>query len=174
MIYWKLFAAFFQIGLFSFGGGYAVLALIRQIVVQQTHWLTSAEFIDIVAISQSTPGPIAVNAATFIGYRLAGISGACLATVAVILPSFTLMLLLAKWFYQWQGKPWLNSIFGVLRPTTLGLIATAAWLISRDSIQDWKSVVIFLGIVVLRWKTKLGPIQLTLLGGLLGIVLYSF
>jgi len=158
-----------KIGLFSFGGGYAILAMIQQDVVSKYQWLTPAEFADIVAISQMTPGPIAINAATFIGYQRGGLLGALLCTFGVIFPSLVLMFIITLSYFRLRRKPWFQNIFQKLRWLTLGLIAAAMVLIGRDAFTDWFSVGVFSLCFLVYWRWRVNPIYLMLGAGLLGI-----
>ena len=134
-----LIASFFKIGLFTFGGGYAMLSMIQGEVVTRYGWLTSQEFTDIVAISQMTPGPIGINSATYVGYTTIaahygtsmGVLGSCIATFAVVLPSFILMLTISKFFLKYQKHPAVEAVFSGLRPAVVGLLASAALEIGR-------------------------------------------
>ena len=127
MIYLQLFYTFFKIGLFGFGGGYAMLSMIQGEVVTRYGWVTSQEFTDIVAISQMTPGPIGINAATYVGFTSTGsVWGSIVATFAVVFPSFILMLTISKFFLKYQKHPVVESIFAGLRPAVVGLLASAA------------------------------------------------
>ncbi len=109
-----LFLAFFKIGLFSFGGGYAMLPFIQEQTIEVHGWLTTAEFLDILGIAQVTPGPISVNTATFVGYRLAGIPGALISTFAVILPSFIIVMIISFFFKKFQTSKFIQDVFGDL------------------------------------------------------------
>ena len=125
MIYLQLFYTFFKIGLFGFGGGYAMLSMIQGEVVTRYGWVTSQEFTDIVAISQMTPGPIGINAATYVGFTSTGsVWGSIVATFAVVFPSFILMLTISKFFLKYQKHPVVESIFAGLRPAVVGLLAS--------------------------------------------------
>ena len=127
MIYLQLFYTFFKIGLFGFGGGYAMLSMIQGEVVTRYDWVSTQEFTDIVAISQSTPGPIGINAATYVGFTATGsIWGSVIATFAVVLPSFILMLTISKFFLKYQKHPAVEAVFSGLRPAVVGLLASAA------------------------------------------------
>ena len=127
MIYLQLFYTFFKIGLFGFGGGYAMLSMIQGEVVTRYGWVTSQEFTDIVAISQMTPGPIGINAAPYVGFTSTGsVWGSIVATFAVVFPSFILMLTISKFFLKYQKHPVVESIFAGLRPAVVGLLASAA------------------------------------------------
>lgn len=125
MIYWQLFASFVQIGMFSFGGGYAALPLIQQQIVQQHGWLTMAAFTDLVTISEMTPGPIAINAATFVGLRVAGLPGALLATFALVLPSCVIVSLLSWLYRRYRDQRVVQGILGSIRPAVVAMIASA-------------------------------------------------
>ena len=134
MIFWQLFVSYLKIGFFGFGGGYAMLSLIQNEVVVQHAWMTNAEFADIVAVSQITPGPIAINSATYVGYTVGaqagnawcGILGAALATFAVCLPSLTLMLLITRFFLRLKQNPIVEGAMKGMRPVVIGMIASAA------------------------------------------------
>ena len=127
MIYLQLFYTFFKIGLFGFGGGYAMLSMIQGEVVTRYDWVSTQEFTDIVAISQSTPGPIGINAATYVGFTATGsVWGSVIATFAVVLPSFILMLTISKFFLKYQKHPAVEAVFSGLRPAVVGLLASAA------------------------------------------------
>ena len=138
MIFLYLFITFFEIGLFGFGGGYGMLSLIQHETVEHWHWLSSAEFTDIVAISQMTPGPIGINSATYCGYtaiKNAGFSmpmailGSATATFALVLPSLILMILISKMFMKYMHTRTIESIFTGLRPAVVGLLAAATLLL---------------------------------------------
>jgi chromate transporter len=170
MIYLQLFITFFKIGLFGFGGGYAMLSLIQYEIVENHNWLTTSEFTDIVAISQMTPGPIGINAATFVGYAASGnVWGAAIATIALCLPSFILMLIICKLFSLFRANPYFDAAFKALRPIVVGLIASAALiLITPDNFSDYKSVIIFAVAFFITWKLKLHPILTIIAAGVFG------
>ncbi|MCX7902988.1 MAG: chromate transporter [Caloramator sp.] len=168
----KLFFTFFKIGMFSFGGGYAMLPLIQLNVVNQNNWLSHKEFIDIVAISQVTPGPIAINCATYVGYKLAGISGALFSTLGVSMPSIIIMIILTKLVLKVNKAKFFESIFSNLRPTVIGLILAAAILIFNESVFDTRTFFIFILAFVVSLKYKIDPIILTIIGGILGYIIF--
>jgi chromate transporter len=172
MILLDIFITFFKIGLFSFGGGYAMLPLIQQEVTTTHTWVTTTEFIDIVAISQITPGPIAINSATYIGFKTAGIIGSALATLGVVTPSIIIMIIISRFFIKFKNNKYLDYAFLGLRPATVGLIAAAAVLVSYESFIDFKSVIIFAAAFFASYKYKLDPILLTVIAGVVGYVLY--
>lgn len=172
MIYINLLFTFFKIGLFSFGGGYAMLPLIQQEVVTFNKWLSHKEFIDIVAISQVTPGPIAINAATYVGYKVAGILGSSAATCGVILPSFILILIMTKFFFKFRNNKYVDAAFMGIRPAVVGLIAAAAILVAFGSFIDYKSAIIFVFAFILTYKYKIDPILMIILAGVAGYFIY--
>ncbi|MDL2223870.1 chromate transporter [Bacteroidales bacterium OttesenSCG-928-M06] len=174
MLYWKLFITYFKIGLFGFGGGYAMLSLIQHEVVEKREWLSATEFTDIVAISQMTPGPIGINSATYIGYNVThNVWGSLVATFAVCLPSFILVLLIAHSYKEFRANRYVDYAFRGLRPATVGLVAAAALLLmNHDNFIDYKSIIIFVIAFGLTMFTKLHPILLILLAGISGLFLY--
>ena len=182
--FYNLFFMFFRIGIFSFGGGYAMLPLIFQ-GVQEFGIMSAAEFSRLVALSQVTPGPIAVNAATYVGYQYAGLGGSAAATIAVALPSFVLVLLVMHFMQKFEESRAMNAVLSGIRPATVGLIASAVIflaensifngsLLSAEIITNTKEYInllpcaIFVGTMALAGKFNVGPIKLTLLAGLVG------
>ena len=186
MIYLDLFWSFFQIGLFSIGGGYAAMPLIQNQVVDTHPWLTMTQFADIMTIAEMTPGPIAINAATFVGIQVAGLPGAIIATAGCIVPSCVIVITLAYIYYRFRGMNMVQGVLAGLRPAVVSMIASAgislftmavfgqrtlpAGLIDTDVV----ALVIFLtGFLILR-KWKLNPLHVMAGSGLAGIILYSF
>lgn len=174
MIYWQLWCVYLKIGIFGFGGGYAMLSLIQYEVVDKYHWLSPQEFTDVVAISQMTPGPIGINSATYIGYTVTeSVWGAIIATIAVCLPSFLLVLLISYFFARFRANRYVAAAFVGLRPMTVGLIGAAALLMmNKDNFIDYKSVLIFSGAFFLTWKYKIHPILMICLAGVTGLIVY--
>jgi len=174
MIYLQLLFSYLKIGLFGFGGGYAMLSLIRHEVVEKNSWITGGEFTDIVAISQMTPGPIGINSATYIGYVVTGdIWGSIIATVAVCLPSFVIFLCIARAYARFSSNRYIESAFSALRPVAVGLIAAVVLLLlNSENFEGWKSVLIFAAAFVLTKFLKFHPILLILLAGVAGIIIY--
>jgi chromate transporter len=185
MIYWQLLWSFLQVGLFSFGGGYGVLPVIQQQVVTENHWLTLKEFTDVVTISQMTPGPIALNAATFVGMKLAGPLGAVVATIGCSLPTALLALAVGHYYFKYQNMTLVQGVFEGLRPAVVSLIATAGLsilflsLFNTESIQagafaqtDFKAVFIFTVSFFILRKWKPNPIYIMLGSGAAGIAAY--
>lgn len=181
MLLLQLFWSFVQIGLFSIGGGYAAMPLIQAQVVEQYGWLTMGEFTDLVTIAEMTPGPIAVNSATFVGIRIAGIPGAIAATFGCILPSLFIVSLLAFVYFKYKKLSTLQSILASLRPAVVALIASAGLSIlgqvvfggqalTLENVQ-WLGVVLFAAAFFVLRKFKLNPILVMSLCGLAGLVL---
>ena len=176
MIYLELFISFLKIGLFSFGGGYAAMPLIQDQVVTARQWLSMSEFTDLVTISQMTPGPIAINSATFVGIKIAGIPGALTATLGCILPSCVIVLLIAKLYLKYRNMDLLQGVLGSLRPAVVAMIAsagvsiliTAFWgSMERISLSgsDWGPVFIFVVCVLLLRKCRMNPVLVIVLAG---------
>ena len=172
MIWLQLFYVYLKIGIFGFGGGYAMLSLIQADVVDRYGWISS----------QMTPGPIGINSATYIGYTAihnAGYSpamailGSCLTTFAVCLPSFLLVLAISYAFAKFRNNKYVAAAFYGLRPATVGLIAAAALLLmNSENFIDYKSFLIFGSAFILTWKFKINPILMIILAGIAGIVFY--
>ena len=189
LLYLKLFWTFFQIGLFGFGGGYAMISMIQGEVVGRHHWMTNGEFTDIVAISQSTPGPIGINSATYVGYTslvnagyapVWGALGSLIATFAVVLPSLILMLAISRFFMKYKNHPAVEHTFMGLRPAVIGLLAAASLLLmnaenfSTPGQNPWQffiSVGLFLFAFIGQQVYKMNPILLLVLCGLSGLLL---
>ena len=189
MLFLHLFYTFFKIGLFGFGGGYAMLSMIQGEVVTRYGWLTPQEFTDIVAISQMTPGPIGINSATYVGYSTIaeqygtrmGELGSCVATFAVVLPSFILMLTISKFFLKYQKHPAVEAVFSGLRPAVVGLLASAALVLmntenfsspQEDMYSFIISIIIFLAAFIGTRKYKVNPILMIIVCGIAGLILY--
>ena len=172
MIYIQLFFSFLQVGLFSFGGGYAAMPLIQGQVVTMHQWLSMSEFTDLITISQMTPGPIAVNSATFVGIKVAGLPGAIAATAGI------LVTVIAKLYLKYRNMELLRGVLGSLRPAVVAMIASAGILIlisafwgsaSAISFEEtkWSMVVIFILCVISLRKTKINPVWVMVLAGLM-------
>ncbi|MCM0649961.1 chromate transporter [Clostridium swellfunianum] len=193
MIFLKLFISFFKIGLFSFGGGYAMIPLIQS-ELEANNWLSSSEFIDIIAIAEMTPGPIAVNSATFVGYKAAGFWGGIVATFGVALPSLLLILIISNVFFKFQKHPLNIMIFYGIRPVIAGLILSAAIVVAKTaffhesvvstgsfgkalatnplSIINFEGAIIFVISLIALIKFKLHPILVLLGSGAIGVLFY--
>lgn len=177
--------------MFSFGGGYGMLSVIQGEVVSRHSWLTAAEFTDIVAISQMTPGPIGINSATYVGYTAVlnatgsealAVAGSLVASFAVMLPSIVLMLIVARFLLKFSKHPAVEAVFKGLRPAVVGLIASAALLLMTEEnfgsfsdapLQFWVSVGLFVAAFVAMKFFKVSPILILLLAGIFGGVFYG-
>ena len=187
---------FFLIGAFTFGGGYAMLSLLQAQVVTAHGWISESAFTDIVAVSQMTPGPIGINAATYIGYdvlfqatgnHLLGVAGSGIATLALMLPSFIIVLLIVKFYTRFKGNSLFDGTMGWLRPTVAGLIGAAAiilivkttwtgsvpsFALVQENFPDWKSWLLLAAAFAASFWGKVNPILLILAGAVLGLLLY--
>lgn len=174
MIYLKLFITFFKIGLFTFGGGYAMISLIQHEIVVKNQWIDAATFTDIIAISQMTPGPIGINSATYVGYAASGtVWGAAVSTVAVSLPSFIIILLITWLYTQFKQNRWFEAALKGIRPVVLGLIASAAiLLVTKENFRDWTSWAIFIAAFIVTQWGKLNPILVIIAAGVAGYLIY--
>ena len=191
VIWLKLFWTFFKIGLFGFGGGYGMLSLIQNEVVEKQQWISNSEFTDIVAVSQMTPGPIGINSATYVGYkaienagltRTEAVCGSLLASFSVMLPSFILMLLISAFFMRYKDHKSVQTVLAWLRPVVVGMLAAAVLLLfneenlgafNRDNLQLYVSVGLFVLAFLATYFWKIGPIKVILLAGLFGGIFYS-
>ena len=181
MILLKLFLSFIQIGLFSIGGGYAAMPLIQAQVVEQYGWLSMNEFIDLITIAEMTPGPIAVNSATFVGIRIAGIGGAVVATFGCILPSLFIVSFLSYIYTKYKNLSTLQSVLASLRPAVVALIASAGLTILLkvmfgESAMTWGNLNIvglclFAAAFFVLRKFKLNPILVMVLCGAAGLLI---
>lgn len=189
MIYLSLFITFFEIGLFGFGGGYGMLSLIQTETVIHHHWLSSAEFTNIVAISQMTPGPVGINSATYCGYQavrnagmgnMMGILGSATATFALVMPSFILMVLISKMFMKYMNTQAVQSVFAGLRPAVVGLLAAATLLLCNEENfssptvnpwQFWISIGLFVATFVGTKYVKVNPIRMICWAAFAGLIL---
>lgn len=186
MIYLKLFFCFLQIGLFSFGGGYSAVPLIQSRVVEGYHWLEMSEFADLITIAEMTPGPIAVNSATFVGIRVAGPLGAIVCTLGCITPSLVIVVLLAYIYYKFHDLKTVQGVLAALRPAIVALIATAGLSIlclgifnssvKELTLAEFRPVetCLFVIALFLLRKFKVNPILIILGSGLVGTVIYAF
>lgn len=175
MIYLYLFFIFFKVGLFSFGGGYAILPLMQHEVVDVNKWISFKEFMDIVAVSQITPGPISINLATHVGYRIGGTIGSTIATISVVLPSIIIMVIIVIFLKKFSKLPVVQRVFKSLRVTVVGLILAAGIaLFVKENFVDYKSYIIFASVLIGGLIFKIGSITLIILSGLAGVILYYF
>lgn len=195
MILLELFYSFLLIGLFTFGGGYSMIALIQSAVVEEHSWLTAQEFADILAISQITPGPVGINTATYAGYSAViaegyptsmAVAGAVIASLAVLILPLTLILVVGRWLLKHKDQAPFDTLFRGLRLTVVGLIAAAALSLMPSAFAptptgtitifnfqfSFFNLIIFLAVFALSFWKKVSPILLILLSGLLGLIVY--
>ena len=172
-LYLSLFMAFFKIGLFGFGGGYAIVSLIEHETVEKYHWLTTSQFTDIMAISQATPGPVAINCATYVGYTSTGnLYGAALATFAVSLPSIILMGLVVFFLRKVRDNQWIQAALSGIKPATLGLFGAAALVLATPAnFIDPYSYLLCAGAFIAS-LCRVNPVYLLAIGGLTGYFIY--
>lgn len=173
----QLVWSYLKIGFFGFGGGYAMLSLIHSEVVVRNEWLTNGEFSDIIAISQMTPGPIALNSATYIGYEVAGVLGSVVATTAVCIPALTLMMLLTRFFLKLHNNRYVQSVVLAMRPVVVGMIMSAALLLVFPHSDDGRSFIdgcswLIFALALLGSAKKINPILLIVVSGIAGVVIY--
>lgn len=174
-ILFRLFLVFLKIGAFSFGGGYAMLPFIETEVVENNHWLTQTEFLDIIGISQATPGPIAINTATFVGYRTGGVLGSAVATMGVILVSFCLVIIASHFMKKFEDSILLKNALTGMRPALVAMILSSTVTTARTAYFPFDLKAVFIGGATL-WlliKTKLHPILTIVLAAGMGLVLYG-
>jgi len=196
ILFAQLFTTFFIIGVFTFGGGYAMLSLIQTQVVVAHEWVSESTFTNIVAVSQMTPGPIGVNSATYVGYevvlnsgasQLMAVLGSATATFALVLPSFIIVLTLVRVYKLLLGTPVFDKVMSWLRPTVVGLIGAAAVILMinttwdgltphmtlvKENFIDWKSWLLFAAAMIASLRFKVGPIAIILAGAVAGLILY--
>lgn len=172
-LWFKACFAFIKIGAFAFGGGYAVLSFIQQEVVDGNQWILPEDFVNIVAIAEMTPGPIAVNSSTFVGYNLFGPIGGIICTLCVILVPFLLALLVSVYFTKFKNNLTVKSALNGIRPAVIGLIAASCFSIGKISFVSGYSVIFFVIAFFLVYKVKLNPIITLVISGGLGVILYD-
>ena len=196
ILFLQLFGTFFLIGAFTIGGGYAMLSLIQGEVVTAHHWISESTFTDIVAISQMTPGPIGINSATYVGYTVIseatgshflGICGSATATLALVIPSFILVLLIVRFYTKFKKSVLFEGVMSWLRPTVVGLIGAAAvilivkttWFqgtptftVVEENFPDWKSWILLAAAFGASYWGKVNPILTIVAGAVLGLLIY--
>ncbi len=171
---WSLFATFFHIGLFTIGGGYAMIPLIEAKIVDEKQWITREDLLDLMAVAQSCPGIFAVNIAIFIGYKLRGTPGALLTTLGCIMPSFIIILAIALFFRQFQDSPWVARAFRGIRPCVVALIAAPTFKMAKTAKIGWTNVWIPVLGAFLIWMFGVSPIWIIVAAGLGGYLYGKF
>ncbi|GAA0071550.1 chromate transporter [Clostridium sardiniense] len=169
----QLFFTFLKIGTFSFGGGYAMIPFIQREIIENHHWINNNVFMDIIGISQMTPGPIAINSATFVGYKVSGVLGSIAATLGVVTMSFILVSIASKAMEKFKESKVLRGALLGMRPVLIALIIQAFFDLAKDAYIDIKSVIITLIIGALLLSKKVHPIIAIIISGILGIIFYG-
>lgn len=173
MIYLEIFLSFIYIGLCSFGGGLATLSLIQQQIVENKQWLTMTEFTDIITLSEMTPGPVAINAATFVGMKLQGVIGAVIATVGFVIPAICIVLPLAVVYKKFSETTIFQSLFAGIRPAVVGMIISAAYSIISLAIANGIVSILILAVSFILLQTKkVSPIVIIILTGITGAIVF--
>ncbi|CCZ07512.1 chromate transporter [Culturomica massiliensis] len=161
-LYFRLFWAFFKIGAFTFGGGYAMIPLIQREVVDRKKWLEEDEFIDMLAIAQSVPGPISLNTAVFVGNKMRGIKGSLISGLGIILPSFIVILLIALVFTEFKDNPGVERVFKGIRPAVVALIAAPLWNMGKKAGITWRTLWIPVAAALLIWLAGISPVYIVM------------
>ncbi|SFA85389.1 chromate transporter [Clostridium frigidicarnis] len=174
MLLLQIFFTFLKIGMFSFGGGYAMLPMIEKEIVNNHQWISYSDFIDIIGISQMTPGPIAINSATFVGFKVAGILGSVVATLGVVTFSFVIVSIATHYIIKFKDSVTLKSMLKGMKPALIGLIICAFLSLAKESFVNLKSILIGIVIAFISFKSKIHPIIVIVIAALMGLLLFSF
>lgn len=169
-LYWQSFTTFFKIGMFTLGGGYAMIPIIEAEVVDKYKWVSKEEFLDLIAIAQSCPGVFAINASIFIGYKLRKVRGALATSLGTALPSFLIILLIAMFFHHFQDNPVVAAIFRGIRPAVVALIAVPTFNLAKSAKISWVNCWIPIAGALAIWLMGVSPILIILLAGIGGYV----
>ena len=173
-IYWESFKTFFKIGIFTLGGGYAMIPLIEEEVVNKKQWVSKDEMLDLIAIAQSCPGVFAINIATFIGYKLRMTRGAIATTLGTALPSFLIILAIAMFFSQFKDNPYVAAMFRGIRPAVVALIAVPTFNLGKRVKLNWYTIWIPVVCALLIWALGVSPIYIIIAAGLAGYIYGQF
>ncbi len=180
MVFWEIYYSFFKIGLVSFGGGYAMIPLMKMEFIDQQSWLNSQEFFDIMAVSEITPGPVSINIATFTGFKVGGFWGAVLATLGVVSPSIIILLLVYFFSRKLSFKKnplldrWGKALLQGIRPAAITLVALAALYLGEGTVTDLPGVIVFAASLALALATRLNPVLIIVLAGTGSLVVETF
>jgi len=172
-ILWQLYIVFFRVGFFTIGGGYAMLPMLRKEVVEKYKWATDDEMMDYFAIGQSTPGIIAINTSTFIGYKKAGVLGAIVSTLGMVTPSWIIIISIAIFFEQFADNQIVQSAFSGIRVVVVVLILNAVVKMGKKSITNWISAAIAVAAFLIIFLTALSPIYVVIGSALIGVLMYA-
>lgn len=165
---WSLFITFLKIGAFTFGGGYAMIPLIEREVIDKRRWVERQDFLDLLTLAQSAPGPIALNTAVFVGYKLRGVWGAVAAVMGIVVPSFTIILCVAMLFADMRHNPWVDAAFKGMRPAVVALIVFPIWKLSKRLTWPWWGVIAATAVAV--WWLRWSPIYILLVTAIAGFL----
>ncbi|HLR21597.1 MAG TPA: chromate transporter [Tissierellaceae bacterium] len=167
---WEMFLTFFKIGAFTFGGGFAMIPIIQQEVVEKRHWVEEENFLDTISIAQSSPGPIAVNSSIFVGYQIKGVTGAIIATLGAVLPSFIIILLIAKFFYQFIELEIVEKVFLGIRPAVVALIFSTVFNLVYKSRFSYLGLGVALIVALIIVFLNINPVFIIILAALISVI----
>lgn len=167
----KMFLTFFKIGAFTFGGGYAMIPIIQKEVSEKRGWMSESEFLDAIALSQGSPGAIAVNTSIYVGYTIKGIPGALVATLGTVLPSFIIILVIARFFFQFRNNPIVEKIFLGIRPAIVALILSAVYTLMKNAKFGYKRIVVSFLTAITIVFLGVSPIYLIMIGAIGAIII---
>lgn len=173
-ILFALYWSFLKVGLFTIGGGYAMIPLMEAEIINVHGWLSPAEFLDIIAVAEMTPGPISINAATFIGYTMAGVTGSLIATLGVITPSLVLLLLLSRILIKLIQNPGADSFLNGLRSALVALILLASFNLGQTAVIDLSTALIFAVLLIASLLRQVSPLYFIAAGAVLGLLLFPY
>ena len=168
-----LFSSFFRVGALTIGGGYAMLPVIQREVIETRHWLSTDEFVELLAIAEMTPGPVAINTATFVGYRTAGLPGSIMATLGVVLPSFSIILTIAVFFPRFASYPVVQRLFYGIRPAVVALIGHALYKLGKKVLVNGFGYAVALAVFLAQLLLGMPPIPTLLLAAGAGLLYYQ-
>lgn len=169
MLLFRLFITFFKIGAFTLGGGYAMLPIIQDEVVDKKGWLTDEEFLDAIAVAQSSPGAIAVNTSIYIGYKINGIKGAIFSTLGTVIPSFTIIIIVVTFLYQYRDNAVVDRAFKGIRPAVVALILSSVYKLAKSANLKGKKIIISLGALFMIMVFNISPVWIILASILIGM-----
>lgn len=168
---WEMFITFFKIGAFTFGGGFAMIPIIKKEVVDQKKWIKDEDFIDIISIAQSSPGPIAVNSSIYVGYKIKGFSGAICSGLGTVMPSFIIVLIIARFFSEFSGNIIIEKIFMGIRPAVVALIVSAIYGLLKSASFNYIQLLLALTTTLAIVLLDINPIYMIILGVVISIII---
>ena len=167
----EMFVTFLKIGAFTFGGGYGMIPIVQKEIVSKRKWINEEDFLDAMAVAQGSPGPMAVNVSIYVGYKVKGVVGAIVAALGSIIPSFVIMLVIAKYLYQYRDNPILDKVFMGIRPAIVALIVSAVYSLGKNARFGYKRITVSAIVVILIAFFDVSPIYLIIAGGLGSIII---